>query len=157
MVSNWSFNRSQFYDGGDKSLDRLDVTLFFMFTHLLAEAVPCTEDAPRTPEGGFHAPEALETHRVPQKAFSYTEYRFRTVEAYFEHRVPLKTPSVQKKGVSCTECPFRTGKACFEHRSEQSERSSSSGWLPECSEPWLYIQRGGDYQSFDFLVSLYFA
>ena len=43
---------------------------------------------------------------------------------------------------------------CGRGRSERSERSSSSGWLPEGSESWLYIQRRGDYQSFDFLVTL---
>ena len=55
----------------------------------------------------------LKTHRVPQAAFSYTEYRFRTVEAYFEHRVHLKTPSVQKKGVFVHRMPFSYRKSLF--------------------------------------------
>ena len=55
----------------------------------------------------------LKTHRVPQEAFSYTEYPFRTIEACFLHRMPLKTPSVQKKGVFVHRMPFSYRKSLF--------------------------------------------
>ena len=79
-----------------------------MFARLLAETVPRTEDAFGAAGGGFHAPGALKTHRVPQEAVHSLWSRL--------FCGPLKMRRVPEKAVFDTEYLFRTVEACFLHR-----------------------------------------